>query len=77
MSRPPEHQGEAEEMLAQLALCTVSYCWQGLPAATWSALLRRTIEGVASAAVTMEELVSRSINLPLCMHAHFSKKLVI
>ena len=46
---------EAEALLAQLAGCAVAYCWQELGADQWGGLLRRAREGVASAAVTLED----------------------
>lgn len=44
--------------LARLANCVVAYCWLELKAEHWAALLMRAKEGVAAAAVVMEDQVA-------------------
>ncbi len=45
--------------MAELAGCVAAYCWEDLPPADWAALLRRAREGVAAAAVALEDQVGR------------------
>jgi hypothetical protein len=48
-----------EALVAELAGCVAAYCWEDLPPADWAALLRRAREGVAAAAVALEDQVGR------------------
>jgi len=64
-------EAEAAKALASLSGCVISYCWRHLKAGHWADLLARTKEGVAAAAVIMEEQVYPGQSSAPHFKAHF------